>query len=262
MEQWQDQGIILSVRRHGENGAIVSLLTQEQGRRCGYLRGAFSTKYRGSLEIGSLVDANWRSRVSGSLGSLTIELSRNSAASFMQDALKLAALQSACALCDQALPEAESHPGLFKGLSVLLEILKTDIWGPAYVMWEIALLKELGFSLDLTKCAGGGRDDTLAYVSPKTGRAVSYEAGEAYRHKLLSLPGFLKPHGGSVEGEDVLLGLIMTGYFLEHWAFAHHSHGIPEARQRLHLRFHERFAKTVDQSESDYPLADKRNALR
>jgi len=246
MDQWQDQAIVLAARRHGENGAIVSLLTREYGRRAGYVRGAFSSKNRGTLEVGNLVDAHWQSRLEGHLGSLTLELSRGTAAHFMDDALKLAALQSACALCDAGLPENEGHEGLYDGFEALLDVLDSEIWGAAYVMWEIALLKELGFSLDLSKCAGGGDNQTLAYVSPKTGRAVSEEMAGPYKDRLLPLPEFLKPNGGESDEEDVMTGLNLTGYFFQHWVFAHHSHGIPVARQRLHLRFAERFAKTGD----------------
>jgi DNA repair protein RecO (recombination protein O) len=243
MEKWQDQGIVLAVRPHGESGAIVSLLTENMGRHAGYVRGVGSSKMRGTLEAGSLVDANWQSRLSESLGTFSLELSKSFAARFMQDALKLAALQSACALCDSALPEREGHPGLYHGLLALFDVLDSDVWGAAYVMWEIAFLKELGFSLDLARCAGGGDSRTLAYVSPKTGRAVSYAAGEPYKNKLLELPSFLKPNSGPVDSEAVVKGLEMTGYFLEHWAFAHHTQGIPEARDRFRLRFEGQFAK-------------------
>ena len=240
MEQWQDQGIVLAVRPHGENGAIVSLLTEEQGRHAGYVRGAQGSKMRGTLEAGNLVDANWQARVDGDLGSFKLELSQSPVSHFMQDSLKLAALQSACALCDAALPEREGHPGLFHGLQTLFEALQSDIWAQVYVMWEIAFLKELGFSLDLSRCAGGG-DDELAYVSPKTGRAVSLEAGAPYKDKLLKLPAFLKPVSEDQGDEDILTGLALTAYFLEHWAFAHHTKGMPDAR----LLFQQRFAKTV-----------------
>lgn len=243
MEKWQDQGIVLAVRPHGESGAIVSLLTENMGRHAGYVRGAGSSKMRGTLEPGSLVDVGWQSRLTDSLGTFNLELSRSFAARFMQDALKLSALQSACALCDSALPEREGHPGLYHGLLALFEILDSDVWGAAYVMWEIAFLKELGFSLELSKCAGGGDSRQLAYVSPKTGRAVSYGAGAPYKEKLLNLPSFLKPNGGPSDNEAVITGLDMTGYFLEHWAFAHHTQGIPEARHRFRLRFGDRFAK-------------------
>lgn len=245
MEQWQDQSIILAVRPHGESGAIVSVLTENNGRQAGYVRGAFSSKNRGTLEIGNSVDANWRARTSDNLGTLSLELSRSTAARIMHDALKLSALQSACALCDQAVPEKEGHAGLYHGMLALLDILEGDVWEAGYIMWEIALLKELGFSLDLTRCAGGGNNNALAYVSPKTGRAVSYEAGEPYKHKLLPLPGFLKPNGGPADEDDILTGLQMTRFFIEHWVFAHHNRGLPEARVRLGLRFAEHFAKTI-----------------
>ncbi len=236
MENWQDQGIVLSVRPHGENGAVVSLLTEGQGRCNGYVRGASSSKMRGTLEVGNRVDAAWSSRVADGLGTFTLELCRNHAAPLMQDSLKLGALQSACALTDAALPEREVHGGLYHGLEALFSMLEGDVWGPAYVLWEIAFLKELGFSLDLSACAGGGDDQSLAYMSPKTGRAVSYEAGAPYRDKLLALPGFLKPCGGT-ENEDVLLGLKMTGHFLEHWVFNHHTKGVPEARLVFEQRY-------------------------
>ncbi len=221
---------MLSVRSHGENGGIVSLMTEGQGRCAGYVRGARGTKMRGTLEQGNIVDASWQSRVADGLGTYSLELSKSHAASFMQDPLKLAALQSACALVDAALPEREVHAGLYHGLCALFGILEQEIWGAAYVMWEIAFLKELGFSLDLTRCAGGGDDEALAYVSPKTGRAVSFEKGGPYRDKLLALPAFLSPRGGEAKDEDVYIGLQMTGYFLEHWVFNHHSRGVPDAR--------------------------------
>ncbi len=246
MEQWQDQSIILSVRRHGENGAVISLLTQNNGRRVGYVRGAFSSKNRGTLEVGNIVDANLRARSDDSLGTLALELVRSTAARIMQDALKLSALQSACGLCDQAIPEKEGDQGVYNGLLALLDILEGEAWAAGYIMWEVALLKELGFSLDLSKCAGGGDDTALAYVSPKSGKAVSFDAGAPYKDKLLSLPDFLKPQGGSADNENIAKGLAMTGYFLEHWVFVHHNRGLPEARNRLSLRFLEFFAKTSD----------------
>lgn len=227
---------------------------------------------RGTLEQGNIVDANWQSRVEDGLGTYSLELSKSYAAVFMQDPLKLGALQSACALVDAALPEREVHAGLYHGLATLFEMLEGDVWGAAYVMWEIAFLKELGFSLDLTSCAGGG-DGALVYVSPKTGRAVSQVAGAPYKGKLLDLPSFLRPSpspshasrgvlplpegegneacdpgldpgelaavGEGME-EEVYKGLQMTGHFLEHWVFNHHTKGVPDAR----VMFAERFGKS------------------
>ncbi len=236
MERWQDQGIILSARAHGESGAIVSLLTEQNGRHAGYMRGAQSPKGRSVLEPGNLVDCQWQSRVADDLGTFTLELSRNPTAHFISEPLKLAALQSACALCDAALPEREGHPGLFHGLQALFEMLSGDDWGPAYVMWEIAFLRELGFSLDLKQCAGGGDAGDLMYVSPKTGRAVSAAAGRIYKERLLVLPEFLRPSRSAESEDDILTGLKLTAYFLEHWAFVHDTKGMPEARVVLQER--------------------------
>jgi len=242
MEQWEDQGIVLSVRGHGENGVIVSLLTESNGRHVGYVRGIHSSKMRGTAEVGNQVDARWQARVSDGLGAYQLEPLKSYGPLYMTDSLRLSALQSACALCDEALPEREKHAGLYHGLLALFDHLDSDIWAATYVMWEIAFLRELGFSLDLSKCAGGGNSDALAYVSPKTGRAVSVEEGEPYKDKLLKLPAFLGPSGGDTELEDILQALSLTGYFLEHWAFTHHTRGVPEQR----LRFFERMKNKVD----------------
>ncbi|MCB9989267.1 MAG: DNA repair protein RecO [Rhodospirillales bacterium] len=244
MEQWEDQGIVLMARPHGENGAIVSLLTEQNGRHAGYVRGASSSKMRGTLEPGSLVGVRWQARSHDELGTYTLEQERGYAAGFMYDPLRLEALLSACALCDAALPEREGHAGLFYGLQALFEALDDEHWGAVYVIWEIALLRELGFALELSKCAGGGDDNDLAYVSPKTGRAVSRAAGAVYKERLLELPAFLKPEKGAATDEEILKGLKMTGYFLEHWAFTHHTQGVPEKR----LQFQERFEKALNPS--------------
>lgn len=153
----------------------------------------------------------------------------------------LTALLSACALCDRALPEREAHPEIFHGLKALFQSMDQEIWAAAYVMWEVALLRELGFALDLSKCAGGGDPETLAFISPKTGRAVSMKEGAPYKEKLLHLPEFLKPGAKDMQKigtrEDVYTGLKMTGYFLENWVFAQHSKGIPPSRLRLEALF-------------------------
>lgn len=241
MEQWQDQGIVLSARAHGENGAVVSVLTENYGRHAGYVRGGQSSRNRGALQPGNLVGARWASRVADQLGTFILEQDHNLAVGCMDDALRLGALLSACALCDAALPEREAHPGLFHGLKALLENMDGEIWGAAYVMWEIVLLKELGFALNLSRCAGGGDAAALEWVSPKSGHAVSREKGAPYQDKLLPLPAFLKPERGDASDEEVFTGLQMTFHFLEHWVFNHHRTGIPEQR----LRFHERFARHI-----------------
>lgn len=245
MEQWIDQGIVLSARAHGEGGAVVSLLTENHGRHAGYVHGAMSSKKRGFLQVGSQVKANWSARISDSLGTYSLEPEVGLPVGVLDDSLKLSALLSACSLCDSALPEREGHAGLYHGFLALLDMLPEDHWGAVYVMWEISLLRELGFHLTLDKCAGGGDAGMLIYVSPKSGRAVSKAQGEIYKEKLLSLPNFLRPEtareGEAGNKEDVAMGLKMTGYFLEHWAFIHHANGIPEARIRLEESFSNKF---------------------
>ncbi len=243
MEEWSDQAIVLSARPHAENGAVVSVLTENRGRYNGYVHGARSSKNRGMLEPGTLLHIDWKARTADQLGTISFDQGKNLAAFLMGDHLKLSALLSACALCDASLPERENHPALFYGMGALLETLQTDIWGATYVMWEIAFLKEMGYGLDFTRCVTGGDNQTLTYISPKSGCAVSKFAGEPYKDKLLRLPEFLKPNGiRDGNDADVLLGLKMTAHFLHHWVFAHHSKGVPQPR----LRFESLFAKTID----------------
>lgn len=240
MESWRDHGIVLSVRGHGESGAVVSLLTEDHGRHAGYVRGAGGSKLRGVIQPGNLVAVTWSSRMSDQLGAFALEPERAITGPLLGDPLRLAALISACSLTDAGLPEREGHPGLFHGLLALLDMLEGDAWGPTYIMWEIAFMRELGFGLDLARCAGGGDPETLAYVSPKSGRAVSAEQGEAYKDKLIPLPDFLKPGGSDIGEIEVLKGLKMNAYFLEHWVFVH-GKAMPEAR----VRFQERLSHAV-----------------
>ena len=248
MEQWQDQGIVLAVRRHGEGAAIVSLLTQSYGRHAGYVRGAFSTRMRGVIEAGNLVHARWQSRVEGDLGAYTLEPEKAVATSIMDDGLRFGALMAACALCESALPEREVQEGLFHGLCALQDALtdeKNDLWAVSYIVWEIALLRELGFSLDLTRCAGGGDVNDLCYVSPNSGHAVSRAQGAPYTGKLLRLPPFLRPNrSGEITDEDILDGLKLNAYFLEHWVYNHHTKGVPTSRSAFQERFDRYIEKT------------------
>ncbi len=154
----------------------------------------------------------------------------------LDDPARLAALSAAAAVSDSALPEREPHAACYEGFLALLEALSGAHWAEVYVRWELALLAELGFGLDLSACAAGGANDQLAYVSPRTGRAVSLAAGEPYRERLLRLPGFLSGRGGGGP-EEVAQGLALTGFFLERHVFAAHHRGLPAARRRLAERF-------------------------
>lgn len=227
--QWTSNAIILSARPHGENSLILSVLTPEFGRHMGYIKAGRSSRYRGLLEIGNIVEVEWYSRIEDQLGSFRIEPVRNYAANYMDDRLRLSAIHAACGMADATMPERQKAESVYNGLEFFLEQLAGDVWAETYVFWEVALLKELGFGLDLQKCAATGQNDHLAYVSPKSGRAVSLSAAEPYKDKLLPLPLFLQGKAG--EGwQDIFNGLNMTGYFFQQRIFAMVSKLLPEAR--------------------------------
>ncbi|HYH18809.1 MAG TPA: DNA repair protein RecO [Azospirillum sp.] len=228
--EWTDQGIVLSTRPHGDAAALAVLLTREHGRHAGLVHGGRSSRQRGNLEPGTLVSARWRARLNEHLGTLTVEPVRGYAAGLLDDPLRLAALTAACALVEAALPEREPHPALFDGMKALLEVLdEAPAWPEAYVRWEVGLLGELGFGLDLDRCAVTGSNDYLAFVSPRTGRAVSAVVGEPFRDRLLPLPGFLIGRGLGGPGE-VTEGLRLTAFFLERHLL---NAPLPPARVRL-----------------------------
>jgi len=236
--EWTGEAIVLSARPHGETGAVLSLLTAGHGRHSGLLPGGRSARRRAALEPGSVVNVRWRARLAEHLGTLTVEPLRQAAAVLLDDPLRLAGLVSMCAVAEAALPEREPHPAVYRGCLALLDQLESAdagevTWGPVYVRWELGLLGELGFGLDLSACAVSGMADDLAYVSPRTGRAVSAAAGKPYADRLLRLPGFLVGRPGTTV-RDVLDGLALTGWFLERQAGV----GLPAARQRLVERFH------------------------
>ncbi|HSR71038.1 MAG TPA: DNA repair protein RecO [Kiloniellales bacterium] len=234
--QWNDQGIVLSVRPHGESATVVQLLTRTQGRHAGLVRGGQGRRLRGVYQPGNLLAAQWRGRLAEHLGSYTCELVESHAARVLDDSDRLAALSAATAVSERALPEREPHAACYEGLLALLEALPGEHWAEVYVRWELALLAELGFGLDLTRCAGGGANDQLAYVSPRTGRAVSLAAGEPYHDRLLPLPGFLVGRGAG-GAQEVGQGLSLTGFFLERHVFHPHHKDLPAARRRLAERF-------------------------
>ncbi len=245
MIEWSDDGIVLSARRHGESAAIVSLLTRAHGRHAGLVLGGAGRRARGVYEPGNRVAATWRARLSEHLGHFACELAESRAAALLDDALRLAALTSATALLDAALPEREPHERLFDSLDALVAQLcdasTAPSWPARYVRFELDLLTELGFGLDLSRCAATGQSDDLAYVSPKTGRAVSTTAGEPYRDRLLSLPSFLTRPAvrNGISPADILNGLRLTGFFLEQHVFAHQPtsnagrSALPAPRDRL-----------------------------
>jgi DNA repair protein RecO (recombination protein O) len=238
--EWEDDAYVLSARAHGESGAIVELLTSEHGRFAAHVAGGASRKMRPILQPGSRVIARYRARVSEQLGSASLEPVGEGPAALFDDAMALAGLSAAAAVAAGALPEREAHPGVFFGLEALiLALAQPDVWPAVYVRFEAGLLQDLGFGLDLSRCAATGSTDDLVYVSPRTGRAVSRHAGEPYRDRLLRLPPFLLGAQAGLEAGDVDLGLILTGHFLEQFVFSPLNRPLPPARVWLVDRLRE-----------------------
>ncbi len=235
--EWSDQGIVLSARRHGETSAVVTLMTRAHGVHAGLVRGGAGKRKRGDLQPGNQVQAHWRGRLEEHLGNYACELVHAHAATLLDSPDALACLSAALSVCESALPEREPHPAIFDGLTVLLRALQGEDWPSVYVKWELGLLGELGFGLDFSCCASGGDSDNLIYVSPKSGRAVSAEAGAPYKGKLLPLPSFLRRQGGAGGPEEILEGLELTGFFLERHVYGHlRSRTPPAARHRFQNR--------------------------
>ncbi len=239
--QWTDDAIVLSARRHGEGSAVATLLTRRRGRHAGLARGASSARGRGALQPGNRVEATWTARLAEHLGAWRIELRASHAPELFDDRLRLAGLSAALAVAEAALPEREPHPGVYEALLALVAAMEApelgDAWIAAHVRWELGLLAELGFGLDLARCAVTGSGGDLAFVSPRTGRAVSRAAAEPYAGRLLRLPGFLAGRGPGGR-EDLAAGLALTGHFLERHVFAPAHRPPPPAR----LRFADRLA--------------------
>jgi DNA repair protein RecO (recombination protein O) len=231
--EWRDTGFVLAARRHGESALIVELLTGEHGRHAGLVRGGQSPRRRALLQPGNSVAASWRGRLPEHLGTLDCELVEAHAARLLDDPDRLAALSAATSLLLAALPEREPHADLYRSFTGLLEALDSASgWASSYVVWECDLLAGLGFGLDLGSCAATGASDDLAYVSPRSGRAVSRAAGMPYHDKLLALPGFLWRDTPASQPE-IVEGLALTQYFLLHHVLSPHGGKLPEARERL-----------------------------
>lgn len=232
--EWSDEGVILSVRPHGETAAIVELFTRSHGRHLGLVHGGRSRKMRPVLQPGNHVDAVWKGRLAEHLGHASIELRRGYAASAMEDAAALAGLSSMCQLA-RLMPERDPHPNFYEVTLFVLSFLDdVSVWPALLVRWELALLDEMGVGLDLTSCAATGSTESLAFVSPKSGRAVSAEAAAPYAGRLLPLPGFLrKGRPAEVSAGDIVDGFALTGYFLERRVLSPREERLPEVRARL-----------------------------
>lgn len=231
---WRDHGILLTTRRHGETSAIVEVFTETHGRHAGVVRGGTSRKIAPVLQPGAQLDVLWRARLPEHIGTFQVEPLRSRAAAAFSGRLALAGLNAVVSLLSFCLPEREPHPAIYKRTEQMLDLLGQDeIWPLAYLRWELALLEELGFGLDLTRCAVTGTTDGLVYVSPKSGRAVSAAGAGDWAEKLLPLPPALRGQGSAPDTE-IVAGLQTTGYFLAYRVAPALGHTpLPEARARF-----------------------------
>jgi DNA repair protein RecO (recombination protein O) len=230
--RWADDGIFLSGRPHGETSAIANIFTRANGRTHGLVKGGRSRRIRPLLQTGNGLKVEWRARTGDQLGVYTVELTEPTAARALDDKLALAGIASIAGLL-QILAERDPHPGLFDEAQDCLACAGEAAFPAAMVRFELKFLEELGFGLDLTKCAATGSTSGLAFVSPRSGQAVNKIAGEPYRDKLLPLPSFLLEglKSAPAAGSEVAEGLAMTGYFLNARIFAETGKAMPKARE-------------------------------
>ena len=250
--EWEAPGIILDTRPFGEADMLATIMTEEHGAHRGLARGGQSRTRSALWQPGNLVQARWLGRLSDQLGSFTAELVHPAAALALDDPLALAMLRSACAVSEGALPEREPHPTVFDGLLNLLARLPT---GPEMladqIRWELTLLAALGYGLDLTSCAVTGTTEHLAFVSPRSGRAVSTAAAGIWKERLLPLPAFLLATQNQATPTDLRDGLRLTGHFLARDAFGLRHHPLPQAR----LALYDRVAKLAEPTPETDPNA-------
>jgi len=231
--EWVDDAIVLGSRPFGEGKLVAEVFAREHGRFGGVVHGG--RRAAPALQPGNLVHAGWKARLSEQLGFFNpLDLAEPYASRVLSDSGALSAISTAIALVRAATAERQAYPGLFEGLIVLLEALPTEeIWPAIYVRFEIGLLAQAGYGLDLARCAITGTTEDLAWVSPRTGRAASAEAGAPFADKLLRLPPFLLDGAAPVEEGDVADALALAGHFLERRLFDQRGENIPDTRRRL-----------------------------
>jgi DNA repair protein RecO (recombination protein O) len=229
--QWSDEGIVLGSRRHGEGNAILELMTRAHGRHLGLVRGGAGSRLRPVLQPGNRVGCTWRARLDEHLGHYAVEALDARAAAFLPVAHALYGMTHLAALC-RLLPERDPHPQIHAGLAQMLDgLIDPRRAAPDMVRFELTLLAELGFGLDLSACAASGEETDLIYVSPKSGRAVSRQAGEPWRDRLFALPAFLRESSADEPSpQDIADGFALTGFFLAHRVLEPRGLSLAEAR--------------------------------
>jgi DNA repair protein RecO (recombination protein O) len=241
--RWADDGIFLNGRPHGETSVIANIFTRSNGRTHGLVKGGRSRRIRPVLQTGNGLKVEWCARLDDQLGVYTIELTEATAARALDNRLALAGVSAVASLL-QVLPERDPHPKLFREAETCLQAAGSAAFSAKIIRFELHFLEELGFGLDLTKCVATGKHQDLAYVSPKSGQAVTQAAGAPYHGRLLRLPGFLleEEETASPAECDIVDGLTMTGYFLRRHVFAETGGKMPRAR--------EDFARLIERSKA------------
>jgi len=231
--QWTDEGIVLGVKRHGETSVILELMTAERGRHLGLVRGGAGTRLRATLQPGNSLRATWRARLDDHLGNYAVEGLNLRAAGFLSAAHAVHGVTHLAALC-RLLAEREPHPRIFAVLGDILDSIDEPFAAAiAIARFEVDLLAELGFGLDLSSCAATGATADLIYVSPRSARAVSRTAGEEYRDRLLRLPAFLHDDAVVADAAGLADAFALTGFFLDRHAFAPRGQPMPSERARF-----------------------------
>ncbi len=232
--QWNGRALILSTHKFDEYAAVVRLFSDEHGLYSGVCKSAFRSSQRGVFQAGNLVQASWKARLEEHLGSVNAEIETPYAALAMQNRVALAGVNAMCALVPLAMQERDPHAAVFDAMhAVLQRMTVADDWLCDYVRFELLLLKEAGFGLDLRRCVATQSAENLVYVSPKSGGAVSAGAGAPYHDKMLKLPSFLMQPVRDENPHAIADGLALTGYFLQRWMLDATGHTMPAARNRL-----------------------------
>ena len=241
MLNWDDEVIFLSARPYGENGLIASVFSKEFGRYSGWVFGGNSPKKKSFLQQGNYLSAQWRARISEQMGTIKLELLKSTSIEIIENPIKLGILNSVCSITDLILPEREPNHKIYESTIKLFSLISNLSNSNLkclkyYVYWELELLTDLGFGLELSKCAVTGTNDQLSFVSPKSGKSVSYKVGLPYKKKLLVLPMFL---GGKIQNEcedekkDIINGFKLSGYFLKSCFYEYYSKNTPKPREWL-----------------------------
>lgn len=230
--EWRDEGLIIGLRRHGETSLIVELMTRSHGRHLGIVKGGRSKRMQPLMQQGNSVEAVWRARLEEHLGLWQLDVLEARASAIMESGLALNGIGLLAELL-RLLPERDPHAGLYEmALAVTGQFGQPLLAGELMVRFELALLAELGFGVDLSACAATGRCDDLIYVSPKSARAVSADAGRPYADRLLLLPAFLLASPGSAREWSALeAGFAMTGHFLRREVFEARHMAAPDCRR-------------------------------